>query len=125
MGEVAARAAHLPDALVRLGPDAREMRQQRLLHPPRVVVRLLLELAPDVHGVHELAVDVELQLREGGVADAHGAAVLVTRQPGQLELGQAPLAGEAVDGLELGRPAGSGAHQPLAPGERLLSGSPR
>jgi hypothetical protein len=69
---------------------------------------------------HELAVHVDLQLREGGVADAHRAAVLVTRQPGQLELGQTPLAGKAIDGLELGRLARSGAHQPLAPGERLL-----
>ena len=56
--------------------------------------------------VHELAIDVDLQLRERGVADAHGAAALVARQPGQLELRQPALAGDAVDAWSsAGRPA--------------------
>ena len=69
--------------------------------------------------VHQLAVDIELQLLVGGVADAHRPAVLVPGQPRQLVFGQPALAGDAVHDLHLRRMAGDGAQQPLAPGARL------
>jgi hypothetical protein len=77
MGEVTARPAHLPDAVVGLAPDPGEMVHEYLLHPPGFCVGLELVLAHHVHRVHELAVDVELQLLVGGVADAHGGAAMV------------------------------------------------
>ena len=48
-----------------------------------------------VERVHHLAVDVELELLVGGVADAHGFGVLVARQPGNLPLAEQPLAARA------------------------------
>jgi hypothetical protein len=119
--KVTARLAHLPDAVVGLVPNAGEMIQEHSLDPPGFAVGFELEPPHDVHRVHEFSVHVELQLLERGVADPHGAAVLVAGQPWQLELWQAALTGDAVDGQELGGAAGGGAHQPLAPGIRFLA----
>ncbi len=69
--------------------------------------------------IHQLAVDVELQLFVGGIADAHRAAALVSRQPRQLVFGQPTLAGDAVHDLHFRRMPRDGAQQPLAPGARL------
>ena len=55
-------APHLPDATVRRLPDSFEMLEQHLLHPPRLVLRLQLGIPRGMQGVHQLAVDVELQL---------------------------------------------------------------
>ena len=77
-------------------------------------------LARLVERVHHLAVDVELQLRRGGVADAHRLRALVAGEPGELQFRQAALAGDAVHDLHLRRAAGDRAHQPVAPGARLV-----
>ena len=53
--------------------------------------------------VGDLAVDVELELPGGGVADPHRLRALVAREPVELELGQPPLAGQAVHDLEVAR----------------------
>jgi len=55
-----------------------------------------------------------------GVARADGRRALVPRQPGELQLGEAPLAGDAVHDVELRGRAGSRAQQPLAPGARFV-----
>ena len=73
-----------------------------------------------VEGVHDLAVDVDLELLARCIADAHGRRSLVTGQPRQLELRQAPLAGDAVHDLQVRGVAGNGAQEPCAPGERLV-----
>ena len=73
-----------------------------------------------MHGVHQLAVDVELQLVGGRIADAHGMGALVARKPRHLPLGQAPLAGDAVHDLHLVGRARERAQQPVAPRLRLL-----
>ena len=120
VGEVAPRPAYLPDPLVRLAPAPLEVREQHALQRPGLVVGR--DVAPPglVEGVHHLAVDVELELVAGAVADPDRLRPLVAGQPGQLELGQPPLAGRAVHDLEVVRVAGDGSQQPAPPGLRLV-----
>ena len=66
-------AAHLPDALVRLVPDLRQMRDQRPLNVPARVRPRQAEVHLLIQRIHQFAIDVELQLRARGVADAHRA----------------------------------------------------
>ena len=68
-----------------------------------------------VERLGDLAVDVELQLRRGGVADPHRPRPLVAGQPLELPLVEAPLAGDPVHDLQLAGIAGDRPQQPLAP----------
>jgi hypothetical protein len=68
-----------------------------------------------VQGVHDLAVDVQLELLGGGVADPHRVAVVAGQPVGDV-LVEAALAGHAVHDLQFGRVAGDRPEQPLAPG---------
>ena len=87
MGELAARPAHLPDALVRLLPVVDHEVDQVPSQCPRFVVqRADAELARQVERVEHLAVYVELELRGGRVADPNRTRVLITGQPVDLEL---------------------------------------
>ena len=52
-----------------------------LLETPGVLRRVELELSPDMQRVHQLAIDVDLQLVVGAVADAHRLRFLVALQP--------------------------------------------
>ena len=114
------RPPHLPDAFVRLRPHGFEMLHEGVDHAP--VVRVRREPGPRarVGRVEHLAPDVQLKLSMSGVADAHRRGSLVAGEPRQLELGQPPLASEAVHDLELGGGAREGAKQPLSPGTRLV-----
>jgi hypothetical protein len=72
VGELAPRAAHLPDALVGLAPGGLEVVHQGDLAAPDAAVDVTLKPRGRVSKVHHLSVDVELELVGGGVADAHG-----------------------------------------------------
>ena len=96
------------------------MLEERALQGPGRHVARHAVLAALVQRVHHLAVDVELQLARGCVADAHRRGFLVARQPVEGQLGHAPLAGEPVHDLHLLRAAGNRAHQPVAPSHRLF-----
>src|SRR5262249_38534326 len=74
-----------------------------------------------VQGVDDLAVDVELELLRRPVADAHGPRALVALEPGYRPLAEAAVAHHAVHDLQVGRIAGDGAQQPLAPGGGLVA----
>src|SRR3546814_2935908 len=54
------------------------------------------------------------------VADAHRLGALIAREPGKLDLGEAPLAGEPIHDLQLRRTSGGSAQHPLAPCSRLV-----
>src|SRR5581483_5505827 len=71
-------------------------------------------------GVGELAIDVELELESGRVADAHRLRFLVAGEPVDFPFIETPLAGHAVHGLDLVRAAGNGADEPLLPLRSLL-----
>ena len=59
---------------------------------PRVIVGGEAGMPRGVQRVQDLAVDVELELPGGAVADPDRPGVLVAGQPVQGQLGQAPLA---------------------------------
>src|SRR3546814_17541828 len=61
-----------------------------------------------------------LQLAVSAVADAHRLGALIAREPGKLDLGAAPLAGEPIHDLQLRRTSGGSAQHPLAPCSRLV-----
>ena len=67
---------------------------------PAVVVDGPAVLVEEVDGIHQLAVDVELELVGRGVADAHGAAATVAVEVVQLDLGQLVAAVDAVHELQ-------------------------
>ena len=120
VGEVPPRPAHLPDALVRLPPEFLEKRDERPLELPGRRVWGNARLQRQVHRVHYLAVDIELELVDGGIPDPHGSGALVTGQPRQLEFGQPPFAGGTIHDLQVPRIAGHRPQQPVAPRQRLL-----
>src|SRR5919197_64707 len=94
--EVAARPAHLPDSFVGLLPRVLEVAEEEPPERPPLLGGLQVVDPSLMKGVHDLAVDVELELLHGGVPDPHRLRALVTGKPGQLELGEAPLARDAV-----------------------------
>src|SRR4029453_448169 len=69
--ELTAPASHLPDALVLLPPVVAHPVDEPDDVLPRVVSDRRAILVIQVHGVHELAVDVELEMGAGVVADAN------------------------------------------------------
>src|ERR1700720_1653326 len=108
-------APYLPDAFIGSAPDGFEMREQRALKLPRG--REVLETAEPrmMERVHHFAVNIELQLVGGSVADAHRFRVLVSAEPRHLALGQPSFACAPVHDLDLRRAAGGGAQPPAAP----------
>src|SRR5258708_4091318 len=62
----------LPDTCVGSIPDGGEMREQVSLHPPRFTIEFNFRLTGLIEGIHQLAIDVELQLGVGGIAETHG-----------------------------------------------------
>src|SRR6201986_3351529 len=62
-------AAALPDSAVRVSPDLGQMLENLALDIPSPVVELQLGHARLVKGVHQFAIDVQLQLGVRGVAD--------------------------------------------------------
>jgi len=117
---VPAPAAQLPNSLVRLGPDALEIREERLLQGPAGFARGDPVASRLVQRVHHLAEHVELQLTMRGIADAHRRGAFISGQPRHLPLGQAPLAGNAIHDLQLLGAARHRPQQPLAPLLRLV-----
>ena len=88
VSEVAATAAHLPDALVGVLPDLAQVLDEG---PPRarhVFPAHHPHLAGLVNAGRHLAIDIELKLIGGRVADADRLGALIAGQPGELELGE-------------------------------------
>src|SRR5262249_51190351 len=99
--EVTRFAAELPDPVIFLLPAARgslgnlgEELARRFTDAAEVVPE-------PVGGPHELAVDVDLALVPGPVADTHGAALAPAGQVGKLALGQVLLTPDAEHDLQI------------------------
>src|SRR6185312_12732867 len=120
IGELLAPAAYFPDSLVGIGPDRLEMVEQRALDPPSPLVLAQAAESRLIERVHELAVDIELQLGVRRVADADGAGTLIAGQPRYLPLRQPPLAGDGIHDLKLVGTAGNRAKEPSTPCPRLV-----
>ena len=120
MGEMAARSAHLPDTFIGLIPGRLQVVHELLLERPCIVLFRHAMLARYMHGVHHLAIHVELELFVSGVADAHRPAIGIARQPRHFTLGQTTFAGESVHDLHFLRVTRHRANQPLPPRTSLL-----
>ena len=113
---VPAAAARLPDPLVGLVPVVHQpLEVAGELHPAVVVDRQPV-LVAEVDRVHQLAVDVELQLGRRPVADPHRSRAHVALQVRELLLGQVLAPVDAVHDLQRARLAvGRVAEAPLQP----------
>ncbi len=69
-------------------------------HPPGALGHLVIA-APDVRGLEDLAVDVELQLADRAVADPDGPRAQVAGQMVELALDQVAAAVDAVHDLQV------------------------
>src|SRR5689334_8148032 len=109
------RTAHLPNSFVPLRPCPFDILGERALQPPGIVVGFDAGAPGEMERVHDLAVNVELELVGCRVADSDGRGAFVAGQPVELELRQTTLSHDAVHDARLGRLTGDRAEQPLAP----------
>ncbi len=114
-------AAHLPDAMVGLAPAPFQIVEQGQLQPPGIVADVQPVLVGDVQDIHDLAAGVDLELRIGAIADAHGPRTAMPRQPRQFVLLQIVAAIDAVHDVHRPWFATDRAHEPVAPLARLLA----
>src|SRR5437016_12780462 len=120
VGEVLRLGANFPDAFVRLSPHALVMAEKNAAHlgaPWRDRQSTLARLRSDVG---KFAIDVELQLKRRGIADADRRGFLIPGQPRNGPLVEPALTSHAVKRLNLLRAAGDGADEPVLPGDCLL-----
>src|SRR5216683_1461947 len=101
MREMLARSAYLPDSFVRLFPSGFEKINQLLLQSPRIFVFMDTGIARDVKRVHYFAVNVQLKLLMGRVANTHWTAALIASQPRKFKLRQRTLTREAIHNLQI------------------------
>src|SRR5437773_3920810 len=85
MGEVLPGASHFPDPFVRLVPARLDVLDDSALERPGRGLRLDSGAAREMHAIDELAVDVELELTCGRIADPHRRGALVAGEPSELE----------------------------------------
>ncbi len=114
--EVPPRPSDLPDALVRLTPSGLQEVHQLGLQGPGVVAAVHLGRHPGhMQRVQYLAVDVELELFDGAVADPYGRRTLVAGQPRHFVLGEPAFTADPVHDLDPGGVTGHRAQQPFPP----------
>jgi hypothetical protein len=73
-----------------------------------------------VHRVEHFAIDIQLELAAGGVANPHRAGPCVPREPVQLQLRQAALASQPIHDVRRRWPTRRCPQQPAAPRPRFL-----
>ena len=100
VGEVAAVATHLPDALVGLLPVGGDPLEHAANFHPEIVRERHAVLVVQVDSIHQFAVDVELKVAGGGVADADGAGAAVAVQMSEDLLGQVVPSVDTVHHVE-------------------------
>src|SRR5690606_14225066 len=120
VGVVAATRAGLPDPFVRLGPAAADVVAEGDEHP----LRLEIEPASPPHEVgdrvHDLAVDVELELLVGGVAHADGPRAEVPAEMVQLALASRSVSVDVVEDAQAWLGESGAVQQPADEGLRLV-----
>src|SRR5215468_9973814 len=121
VGEVAKpSAANLPDALIGPLPHPFEVSDDSQVNGPCCLSRSKSHLAGGIKTTERLAVDIDLELVPGAVTNAHGAGLLITGKPVELQLVEPSLAGNAVHDLKPRGVARHCARQPVAERSRLL-----
>src|SRR5215467_6847507 len=85
VGEVAKpAAANLPDALIGSLPHLFEVSDDAQVNGPRSLDTFKPRFAGGIETTERLAVDVNLELVPGAVANTHGAGLLITGKPVEL-----------------------------------------
>ena len=92
-------AANLPDAVVGARPVVRPNPASGEVGPNVVSDRRSV-LVVQINRIHQLAIDVELQLRRGGVADAHRTRAAIALQVVERFLGQFVAAVDSIHDLQ-------------------------
>src|SRR5580704_10022005 len=118
-GKMTRPAAHLPDPLIGLGPGLFQEFEQLELQVPGIGAGLEPKALARVQRIHQLAVNIELELVGSRISDAYRPTAGVAREPVDFIFGQAALTRESVHDLHLGRMTGNRPQQPLAPGPGL------
>src|SRR5207249_11207722 len=94
--------ARLPDAFVGLAPMTAYVFAEAYQHALGLAIEARAGPRELRRGVDDLAVDVELQLLDGGVADAHRARAAVAAPAVQRALARRRIAVDVVQDLERG-----------------------
>ena len=102
VGELPTSASNLPYPFVGLLPDRFEVFQKfELDHPVPAVLHEAMHAAL-IQGVDHFAIDIELQLVGGSIADSDRLRILVAGQIGQRQFRHAPLAPQTIEDLHRG-----------------------
>src|SRR5215472_2460442 len=112
MRKVPAIAANLPNTVIRILPNLREMIEQPQLHGPTGFVGGKTAAPSLMCGVNDFAVDIELQLKVGPVSDAHRPGAFIAREPARLQFDDLPLAGQPIQNMDL---LGASGYRPQQP----------
>ncbi|CAH0291805.1 hypothetical protein SRABI26_04254 [Arthrobacter sp. Bi26] len=118
--EVALRAAHFPQPVIRPAPGCLEVFHEGHLDVPGVVGVFEEGVPGQGQAIEHLAPDIELQLAGRAVPGTHRGGVFIALQPRQFELRQPAFTVEAVHDLQIRRVPGDGPEQPVAPRAGLL-----
>jgi hypothetical protein len=100
----------LPDPPIGLAPPGDGRLHQPDEEPPLVVGRRVAALVPAPVEVEQFAVNVELELARGGIADPHRTGAPVPLEMVELDLDESPLPSHAEHDLELLPVAGGASH---------------
>ncbi len=119
MGEVPLVTSYLPETVVGSVPDRFETLENELLQVPDRVPVIHPHLPGGVQRVHQLPVDIDLELCVRRVADPNRPRALVTGQPTELDLRETTFPAQPVHDLEVLGVAGDRPHQPVPPRHSL------
>src|SRR5271165_3048927 len=106
------RSSNLPHSFVGSTPDFGQSTEKHVRQSRCRLLRSESAKPALIVRIQDLAIDVELALFRGRVANSHRCRTLVTRQPRQLKLCQAPLTSDTVHNLSLCREPRHRAVQP-------------
>src|SRR5215471_21566053 len=96
VGEVAKpSAANFPDALIGPLPHLFEVSDDAEVNGPRWLGSRKPHLAGGIETTERLAVDVDLELIPGAIANAHGAGLLIAGKPVELQFIEPPFPSNA------------------------------
>ena len=96
-------AAALPDAVIGLVPDFRQMLKNIAFQRPGAFVKFQLSHARLMERIDQFAVNIELQLGVRGVTDPDRLRAIIAGQPARLPFQQPPVAHDAVHDLHVCR----------------------
>ena len=120
MSEIFATAPHFPDSFVWLLPLRFKKFISALCSAQSVSFDFDAGVLRVIHRAHYFAINIQLKLLRGRVADPHRLGIFVPASHSNLEFLQAPFALHAVDNLHLRRAPRDSAQEPVPPRTRFL-----